>query len=350
MKLSTSILLLLLPFAVTSITYGQTRLDDFGRIIINTYLPENSQLPIEAKQALSTKLSQLTTHNGMGGTMSNPRFIITAHVNIGTKDIIAGPPQMIAQNLEITLFIGDAITNTLFASFTQSLKGVGTSENKAYIEAFKPINPRNKELSAFMDDAKSKIISYYYSQCDFLIKDAQMLVAQDKYDEAIYNLALVPEVCEDCYFKCVDVLAHIYQLKIDASCTSQLNEAKLIWASAQTLTGAEQVAALLTTIHPRATCQSEVNNFIRKIDEKLKADEKAKWQFQMRQYEDKVTAEKEAARVAAEQSVRDDQFRESQAERNHKLALAEVNAFRQVAVEYARNQPKSVTYNSISWW
>lgn len=38
----------------------------------------------------------------MGGSQANPRFIITANVNVGTKDIIAGPPQMIAQNIEVT--------------------------------------------------------------------------------------------------------------------------------------------------------------------------------------------------------------------------------------------------------
>lgn len=82
----------------------------------------------------------------MGGSETNPRFIITAAVNLGTKDIIAGPPQMIAQNLDITMFVGDALTNTIFSNTTLSLKGVGTNENKAFIEAFKTINPKTKKF------------------------------------------------------------------------------------------------------------------------------------------------------------------------------------------------------------
>ena len=95
----------------------------------------------------------------MGGGQVNPRFIITANVNIGTKDIISGPPQMIAQNLDVTLFVGDAMTNTIFSSTTLNLKGVGTNENKAFIEAFKTINTKNKEVLTFLEEGKKKIIS-----------------------------------------------------------------------------------------------------------------------------------------------------------------------------------------------
>ena len=42
------------------------QLDDFGRIVLNTYLSENANLPSEAKKALETKLNQITTNNGMG--------------------------------------------------------------------------------------------------------------------------------------------------------------------------------------------------------------------------------------------------------------------------------------------
>ncbi len=152
------ILLFLLAFQFHS--NAQVSLDDFGRIVLNTYLPENNSIPTEAKKALETKLSQITTNNGMGGSIANPRFIITATVNTGTKDIIAGPPQMIAQNIEVTLFVGDAITNTIFSNAIISIKGVGTNENKALIDAFKTINPKNKDIITFLEEGKNKIINY----------------------------------------------------------------------------------------------------------------------------------------------------------------------------------------------
>ncbi len=328
---------------------AQVKLDDFGRIILNTYLPENLTIPTEARNLLLTKLNQITSSNGMGGSQANPRFIITANVNVGTKDIIPGPPQMIAQNIDITLFVGDAVTNTIFSNTTLNLKGVGTNENKAFIDALKTINPKNKEVLAFLEEGKIKIINYYINNCDFIINDAQTLVKQQKYDEAIYQLSLVPDVCKDCYFKCLDTLTQIYQQKIDADCKVKFNEAKVTWAATQNPTGAEKAGDILSTINAMATCQSEISEFIKIIDAKLKADEKARWQFKMKQYADKIAAQKEQVRIVEEKSKRDDVYREKQSQRNYEFDKIRVSAYRDVAVEYAKNQPKTVTYNNIYW-
>jgi hypothetical protein len=70
--------------------------------------------------------------------------------------------------------------------------------------------------------------------------------------------------------------------------------------------------------------------------------------------------EKEQIRMAEEQAKRDDVFRENQskresaaaekqATRNYELDKMKVNAYRDVAVEQARNQPKTITYNRIYW-
>ena len=345
MKKISFVILLLVSFQIQA----QAKLEDFGRIILNTYLPENNSIPSEAKKALETKLNQITTNNGMGGSLANPRFIITAVLNIGTKDIIPGPPQMIAQNIDVTLFVGDAITNTVFSNTVISIKGVGTNENKSIIDAIKNINPKNKDISTFLEEGKNKIISYYITQCDFIIKDAETLAKQQKFDEAIYNLALVPEVCKECYFKCLDNLTKIYQQKIDTDCKSKFNEAKTTWSANQTPAGAEKVGDILSAINPEATCQTEITVFIKNIDAKLKADEKARWQFKMKQYADKIAIKKDQIRIAEEKSKRDDVYRENQSVRNLELDKIRVNSYREIAIEQARNQPKTITYNNIYW-
>lgn len=299
---------------------AQVKLDDFGRIVLNTYLPDNIAIPSEAKSLLINKLNQITSNNGMGGSQANPRFIITANVNVGTKDIIAGPPQMIAQNIDITLFVGDAVTNTIFSNATLSLKGVGTNENKAFIEAFKTMNPKNKDIVAFLEEGKTKIINYYSTNCDFIIKEAQTLVKQQKYDQAIYQLSLVPEVCQDCYFKCLDTLAIIYQKKIDADCKSKLSQAKILWAGQTNVSNAENVLYILVDISPQSSCFSNVTKFVEEIRNKIIADEKARLELAMKKYNDKISIEKKR-----------------------------IEAFREIAVEYAKNQPKTIIYNNIYW-
>ena len=313
-------LTLLLITISTFQAYSQAKLDDFGRIVLNTYLPENINLSAEAKSQLLSKLNQITSSNGMGGSQANPRFIITANVNIGTKDIIAGPPQMIAQNIDLTLFIGDAITNIVFSNTTLSLKGVGTNENKAFIEAIKNVNPQNKDVASFIEEGKSKIISYYSSQCDFILKQATTLADQFKFEEAIYQLMMVPETCKECYFKSKDAATVIFNKKIDSDCTEKLKQAKLLWSSEPNSNGASKTAAILTSIIPSDNCKSEISKLTNEVKKKLQDDEKRKYDFEMLEMQKRYDTEQKR-----------------------------LDAAREIAVEQARNQPKTVTYTNIYW-
>lgn len=299
---------------------AQVKLDDFGRIVLNTYLPDNNSIPAEAKKALETKLNQITTNNGMGGSNANPRFIITAVLNVTSKDIVPGPPQMIAQNIDVTLFVGDAITNTVFSNTVVSIKGVGTNENKALIDAIKNINPKNKEITDFLEEGKNKIITYYATQCDFIIKDAETLAKQENFDEAIYKLALVPEICKECYFKTSELIGNLFQQKIDTDCKAKLSKAKMLWSGQQNIKQAEEVITVISDINPNAACYTVAANFTKEINAKIKADEKARLELALKKYNDKMELEKQ-----------------------------QVNAYKEIAVEYAKNQPKTITYNNIIW-
>lgn len=325
------------------------KLDDFGRIILNTYLPDKVDMPSEAKKALETKLNQISTNYGMGGSNANSRFIITAVSNIGTKDIIAGPPQKIALNLELTLFIGDAIDNKKFTNTVINLQGVGDNENKAFIDAIKSINPKNKLIQDFIEESKNEIIGYYATKCDFIKREATELASVAKYSQAIYNLSLVPDVCKDCYFECMSLTKDIFQQKIDAECAKKLSMAKSKWIVSQNSDGAAAAGDILSSIHPVSKCKQEVSALYLEINNKLKENEKREWQFKMQQYEDNVAKEKEQVRIGEEKSKRDDQYRENQSAREKELENQRINAYRQIATEYAKNQPKTVTYNNIYW-
>lgn len=330
--------LLLIALLGCFTAHAQTGNADFGRIALNTYLSEKTALPIEAKNLLKMKLDQITNSNGIAGTEANPRFIITAVVNTSSKDIIAGPPQMVAQNVTLTLFVGDAVENKVYANTTLNLKGAGTNENKAFINAFSGINPNNKAIIQFIGEAKEKIVGYYSSQCNAIIKASETLADQSHYDEAIYKLSLVPEACSDCYEKSLQATATIYQKKIDTDCQALLNSAKTAWTSEQSPVGAQRATTFLVQISPIATCQPEVAALIKSIDAQLKATAKQEWQFKMKQYADQVAMQQESMRINERQAVR-----------NLELDKLRVSAYRDVAAKYAENQPQVVHYNAIVW-
>ena len=172
----------LLSFAVVFnvLLFAQSKSSDAGRIILNTVVPQQPEgLTGTAKANLENKLSQIATKNGMGGSALNPRFVLAANVIVQTKDITPTAPPMHAYTIEVTLFIGDGIEGTKFASNSVTLKGVGETETKAYMMALKNLKVEDPRYQAFIESGKKKIVDYYVSKCDFIIKEAEQLASRD---------------------------------------------------------------------------------------------------------------------------------------------------------------------------
>jgi hypothetical protein len=266
---------------------------------------------------LANKLSQIVTQSGMGGNVLNQRFILTANINVMSKDITPTAPPMQAFTLDLTLYIGDGIDGTKFASISTTLKGVGENETKAYISALKNLKTNDPNYQSFIETGKTKIVEYYNSKCDFIIKEAQTLVSQNKFEEAIFILTGVPEVCKGCYDKCMDAIAPIYKQQIDRDCKLKLAEATNLWSANQTVEAGNQAGEILSTIEPSAACFGEVKTLSNKIATKVKELDTREWNYKL----------KEQAQVSER-----------------------IKAYRDIGVAYGNGQPKTVTYNVRGWW
>lgn len=292
--------------------------DDMGRLTLAAYVPPQiDQMPDAARSALSNKISQIVTQNGMGGSARNERFILTANITILTKDILPGPPPMHALSMEITFYIGDGIEGTKFASKSVSVKGVGTNETKAYMEGIKMVKPTDPSLQSFIEEGKKKVMAYYNSKCDFIIKEAQTLASQDKYDEAIYKLVSVPDVCKECFDKCMTAVAPMYQKKIDRECKIKLAEATGVWNASQDMAAADNAGAILAAIEPASSCYGEAKALHAKIAKKVNEIDKREWAYKVK--EQQQTSEM-------------------------------IKAYRDIGVAYGNNQPQNVSYTTVGWW
>jgi hypothetical protein len=281
---------------------------------------KENKLPQEVKTNLQTKLEQIASGNGIGGDSFNPRFIIAAKVITQTKDIVAGPPQMIALNLDVIFYIGDAIDNQIYSNTSMSVKGVGTNEIKALINAIQQISTKNKAFTDLVNLGKAKIVNYYTEKCDFITQKAKTLSQQKKYDEAIYELMQVPELCKSCYEKCITLVQPIFQAKIDEESTLALNRAKNSWNNNQNSKGAEEVASLFANIDPSSSAYKEALLLTEVVRNKIQADEKRDWKFKMKKYADDV-----------------------------KLEQQRLYTISQVAIAYYQNQPQTIIYNRFIW-
>lgn len=308
-------------FIVSALSSQSQNLNDAGRVVLNAVVLDPSNIiPEEAETQLINKLNQIATAQGISGTSLTPRFIIAAKINVLSKDIIAGPPQMVALNTEIVFFVGDAIANKVFANTSISNKGVGINENKAMISAIQNINIKNNLFATLTEKGKSEIAAYYNAQCKIVQQKAKGLEGQQKYDAAIFELMQIPDVCKDCYIECMNSIKPIYKKMIDNQGKVSLIEAKAKWASQPNEVGASEAGKIIAIIDPESASYAEAQLLTEIIRKKIMADQKKEWDFKLKSLEANENIEK--ARIASAQKV---------------------------AIAYYQNQPKTIIYNRIIW-
>ena len=204
---------------------SQGEADDAGRIAICPVIGNIPDMPEAAEKILLTKMAQITTKNGLGSYGN--RFIMYPKVNIMSKDITPTAPTMHVYNLSVTMYIADNVTQTIFASASLDLQGVGKNPTKAYISALKGLNYTTPEVKNFVKEGKRRIIEYYNSQCDFILKDAETAAKQKEFEKAIYSLISIPDICKECYMKAQDLSITIYKQKIENECMQNITQAKV---------------------------------------------------------------------------------------------------------------------------
>tara|TARA_B110000879_G_scaffold93071_1_gene127347 strand:+ start:106 stop:1332 length:1227 start_codon:yes stop_codon:yes gene_type:complete len=256
-------ILFLLLFITATVTAQNTRgkANDAGRIVLNTFIEDLEGVPAGALKMLKTKITQMASKNGMGGSESFPRFVMSADIDILTQDITPTAPPKTALTLGVTLYIGDGIEGTVFATEYIELKGIGNNETKAYIQSFRALSPRNKKFNEFIETGKKKIIEYYNSRCDFILKEANTLADQKDFDKSITKLIEVPEVCKDCYDKAMDLSTTIFKRKMENECQENMSKSNSLIAQDKW----EEAANPIAGYTPDMACYPDVKSLFTKI-------------------------------------------------------------------------------------
>lgn len=298
MKKILAIMLMAAGCAVALAQNEEGKMDDLGRIALAPVILEESSIPPAAGNVVLNKLTQMVTQNGLASDTYDPRFIITANMVELSHDVTATAPPMQALVLSPTLYIGDAATGTLFATLNLGqVKGAGTNETKAYMQAVRMIKTNSPEIQRFIDKGKVRIIEWYNTQIDFIISEANALAGQDRYDEAIGLLFTVPTVCKDAFDKAMRAAEQIFQQKIDIEGAQLLNMATHVWNANQHWAGANEAATYLSQIHPLSSAMPGAMTLSQNIAQRVRELDKREWDFTLKKFDASVSIEK--ARIQA---------------------------------------------------
>lgn len=323
--------------------HAQKCFDDIGRISIHAYVPESEEIPYESHKMLVSKLSQIISANGIADNENVVRFILTAKINVVSKDIVVGPPQRISQKLDITFILGDIDEDKVYSQLTISAIGIGQNLEKSYISAFKNINSKNPAIMAFIQEGKERLLAYYQTHCNELIAEAKKQASQQNYEEALMLLTSIPSVCASCFEESARIATTIYTNMIEVRGAEFLNQARATWANNPSREGAIEATRLLSQINFAASCQTQATSLLKEITVKMNEIDRREWEHQMQVYHDGIEREKRQWT----QNVRE-------YEDNVQAQRMYLKAARDVAIAYAKNQPKKITrvinFNRVILW
>lgn len=364
MKKYISILLVLLSLPSFS-QNNKGKADDEARIILASYVSDQIKgFPVEAKDMLKSKLDKIATASGMGGAQNSSRFIITANIDIIAKEITPTAPPQHMFTLEVSFYIGDAISGTKFSSCSKSFVGVAPNEIKAYKDALIQIKPNDPFFTQFIADGKTKIIEYYNSNCDFIIKDADALASIKGYDEAIYKLATVPSVCKDCYEKCLDKIGVVYKAKMENECQTYISKATSLMAQENYFDAAEVLSPILPDLscypkaqalmkdindHKCATAIGKARGSWASHDTIATSEALASVPSDSKCYAEAIALANEVKKYVKETENRDFEFMKQEHKDEVDIRKATIKAARDIGVAYGNHQPKTV-YKVYGWW
>ena len=274
-----------------------------------------TQIPNAAQSYMETKLGQMITVNGIGIGASGGQFALLAKCDILSKDVLGGAPIVQTQRMSITFFIADMIDEKILASTNVEVVSSGSSEAQTYINAIRRLNVNDRKIQDMIRLGKERIMAYYDSNTDAIIKKAQNLAMMNANEQALFLLVSIPE-CSPKYDAVVAACGPIYQAVIDRECQQNLMAAKLRWAASQTARGASEAGDYMMAIEPGASCFGDAVALYNEMKSSITEDVK----FKYRVYEDLLSLERERLSV------------------NREVTLESIKAYRDVGVAWGNSQ------------
>lgn len=225
------------------------------------------------------------------------QFFITGRFDNALDDVVPGPPQRYVLKSTFTIYIGDAVNRQVYASTSFDLKGVGNSEERAYINALSSLNNQNRQLAQFIEGAKEKIIDYYNSNYKSYLAKAKTALQQRNYSEALYYTTSVPECCVG-YGEASRITKEIFQSNVDYEGDLLLAQARGAWAANPDEEGARNAWYYLSQIDPSASCYGAAM----KLGDQIQKTVKENWDFEVKEkYRNEIALEKQ--RIAAARDI-----------------------------------------------
>lgn len=258
--------------------------DDCEIHLMTCPVEQLSEIPAEINEQLMTRFSSALASADVAAGPDFSQFFLTGKFSDIYKSVVPGPPKQNALHTTLTVYVGDIINQTVYATCTFDLRGVGTSEQRAYINALSQLNGSNKKLAEFIDGARAKIIKYYDNNYRNILSKAKLAASMRNYEEAMMYATSIPE-CSVGYPEAMNDILEYYMAYIDYEGQQLLTAARTAWAESPDKEGAVRAHGYLLQIDPAAACYPDAVSLMNDIKKVVKEN----WDFENKEkYHDAV--------------------------------------------------------------
>ena len=283
--------------ALTLPLFAQAQECDIEIAIAN--ITKGDVVPEAISSKLEGKLTRALAKAGIVAASYDAQFFIAGRFDDAYNDIISGPSQKSVVKTTLTLYIGDADNQKVFASESFDLKGVGASDEQAYTRALNQISATNPQLVNFIRRGKEKIIDYFDSNYTTYINNARKAMASRDYDQALFYASAIPSCCRG-YAEANALAMKIYADNTNYMSDKLLAQAKAAWAADPTEAGARKAHKYLSQIDPAASCSGAANA----LSSEISKTTKKQWEFEnVQKHNDAISLEKQRINAAKEVAV-----------------------------------------------
>lgn len=256
-------------------------------------------VPAAINSKLEGKLTQAISKAGLTSAPYDSRFFVAGRFDDAFNDISGGTSQKVYVKTTLTLYIGDADEQKIFASEAFELNGVGGSDQQAYTRALGKLNATNPKLVEFLRNGKQKIIDYFDANYQSYINNAKKAMAARNFDEALYYATAIPSCCKG-YDQANALAMQIYKQSMNHSAQQLLAKARAAWAADPTADGAAEAHSFLSQIDPESSCYAEAQALSKQISQTTQKQ----WELEnVTKYNNEVELQKQRINAAKEVAV-----------------------------------------------
>lgn len=218
-----------------------------------------------AAKALMGRLNQIMSKSGMGSAASD--FVVIPKVIIHTTDLIEGGMKNIYRiDGDLALEVMQLSTGNKYGSTSVSISGKGMRAKKEAVkDAVRKIKPTDPGLTAFFEETRNKIATYFLQNKNAIISKARAAASRKDYEQAIAILSTYPDGLEG-YDDIDKELVSVFRKYRETNCEQALLQAR----SAVAVKNYDYALELLRDVDPQSDCASKANALLSAINKEVR--------------------------------------------------------------------------------